>query len=156
MSRDEPNARRVALTKAIEERVAELRITYRELADRTGYSQSWIRYVRTDYDKEISPEFASQLDKALEWAEGSTLAVLADGEPTPLSSGPAPAAPARSVAARRAVARTRPPEDTLSWGGSGLGGHRAAGQHSGDAGAVAAAPQSPAVRAAHCGSGACS
>lgn len=74
---------RANLKRHIEQRVTELRLKWREVAERSGYAVSWIRHIRNDPNKVVTPDFATALDRALEWEPGSTTAILDGGEPTP-------------------------------------------------------------------------
>jgi hypothetical protein len=61
---------RERLTRVLEERVEELGIKWRDVAQRANYSESIIRRIRNDHSAPINPEIADAIDRALGWSDG--------------------------------------------------------------------------------------
>lgn len=70
---------------AVRERRLDLGLTQKDIADRGGPSAPAVRLLENNRSQTLTPRLARKLEHALQWEPGSCDAILAGGEPTPLT-----------------------------------------------------------------------
>ena len=74
------------LGRYVSDRVAELGLTQEQVQELGGPSPATLRLIMSGGRKSLQPSSVGGLERALQWASGSVRAILAEGEPTPLTS----------------------------------------------------------------------
>lgn len=72
---------RQVLTQAMEEYKARTGLEWEDLAKRARISTTWLRTIRNNVDRAVTPDVAARLDDAFGWRPGSVMAAVEEGTP---------------------------------------------------------------------------